>query len=92
MLSDLSSLKCKTLGSMVTRGKFHETSLPDTSLKLETFTSNYWNIFLEPVGSAITDFKNVLVSALAEPLTQMLKLVDSGLKFCKQRLRYGYHN
>ena len=32
------------------------------------------------------------VSALAEPLAQMLRLVGSVLKFCKQRLKYGGHN
>ena len=30
--------------------------------------------------------------ALAEPQAQMLRLVCSGLKLCKQRLKYGYHN
>ena len=36
--------------------------------------------------------KGLTVSALAEPLAQMLRLVESGLKFCKQRLKYGCHN
>ena len=45
--------------------------------KLETFVSNYWNIILEPTG---TGHK------------RSLRLVGSGLKFCKQRLKYGYHN
>ena len=30
-------------------------------------------------------------SALAEPLGQMLRLVRSGLKFCKPRLKYDRH-
>ena len=34
----------------------------------------------------------VSVSALAKPQAQMLRLVGSGLKFCKQRLKYGCHN
>ena len=33
----------------------------------------------------------VSVSALAEPLAQMMRLVGSGLRFCK-RLKYGWHN
>ena len=33
-----------------TWGGFHE------RLKHETFVSNYWNIFLEPMGSAFMDF------------------------------------
>ena len=44
------------------------------------------------MGSAFMDFTKVSVSALAEPLAQMLRLVESGLKFCKQRLKYGRHN
>ena len=38
------------------------------------------------------DYTKRSVSALAEPLAQMLRLVDSGLKFCKERLKYGRHN
>ena len=34
----------------------------------------------------------VSVSAWAEPLAQRLRLVGSGLKFCKQRLKYGCHS
>ena len=44
------------------------------------------------MGSALMDSQKVSVSALAEPLAQMLSLVESGLKFCKQRLKYGRHN
>ena len=29
---------------------------------------------------------------MAEPLAQMLRLVGSGLKFCRQRLKYGSYN
>ena len=36
--------------------------------------------------------QKVSVSALAEPLAQILRLAESGLKFCKQRLKYGRHN
>ena len=32
------------------------------------------------------------MSALAESLAQMQRLVGSGLKFCKQRLKNGRHN
>ena len=34
----------------------------------------------------------VSVSALAEPLAQIMRLVGSGPKFCKQKLKYGCHN
>ena len=44
------------------------------------------------MGSALMDFTKVSVSALAEPLAQMLRLVESGLKFYEQRLKYGCHN
>ena len=32
----------------------------------------------------------VSVSALAEPLAHIVRLVDNGLKFCKQGLKYKY--
>ena len=64
-------------------GEFQERSLPGVNLKLETFVSNYWNIFLEPMGSAFMDSLKVSVSDLAESLAQMLRLEGSGLKFCK---------
>ena len=38
------------------------------------------------------DFTKGLQLASAEPLAQMLRPVGSGLKFCKQRLKYGCHN
>ena len=44
------------------------------------------------MGSALMDFTKGFSPALAEPLAQMLRLVESGLKFCKQRLKYGRHN
>ena len=34
----------------------------------------------------------VSVTALAQQLDQMLRLVGSVLKFCKQSLKYGLHN
>ena len=34
----------------------------------------------------------VSVTALAESLSQMLSLLGSGLKFCKQRFKNGCHN
>ena len=33
-----------------------------------------------------------MVSALAEPKAQILILVGSGPKFCKQRFKYSRHN
>ena len=35
---------------------FHERSSPSLKLKLATCVSNYWNILLEPMGSALMDF------------------------------------
>ena len=48
--------------------------------------------FLSPWAQALWISQKVSVSALAEPLAQMQRLVGSGLKFCKQRLKYGCHN
>ena len=48
--------------------------------------------FLSPWAQPLWISQKVLVSALPEPLAQMLRLVESGLKFCKQRLKYGRHN
>ena len=48
--------------------------------------------FLSPWAQPLWNLQKVLVSALAEPLAQMLRLVGSGLKFCQQRLKYGCHN
>ena len=48
--------------------------------------------FLSPWAQVLWISKKVSVSALAEPLAQMLRLVESGLKVCKQRLKYGRHN
>ena len=42
--------------------------------------------------SALMDSQKVSVSALAEPLAQMLRLIQYRLKFCKKRLKYGRHN
>ena len=39
--------------------------------------------FLSPWAQPLWISQRVSVSALAEPLTQMLRLVGSGLKFCK---------
>ena len=50
-----------------------------------TFDLSTW---AQPLWSS----QKVSVSALAEPLAQMLRLVGSGLKFCKQSLKYGYHS
>ena len=36
--------------------------------------------------------KGFILSFLAEPLAQMLRLGGGGPKFCKQRLKYGCHN
>ena len=33
-----------------------------------------------------------MVSIPVLALAQMLRLVDNGLKFCKQRFKYGHHN
>ena len=48
--------------------------------------------FLSPWAQPLWISQEVSVSVLAEPLAQMLRLVGSGLKFCKQRLKYGSHN
>ena len=48
--------------------------------------------FLSPWAQPLWISQKVSVSALAEPLAQILRLVDSGLKFCKQRLKYDCHN
>ena len=48
--------------------------------------------FLSPWTKPLWISQKVSVSALAEPLAQILRLVESGLKFCKQRLKYGHHN
>ena len=48
--------------------------------------------YLSPWAQPYWISHKVSVSALAEPLAQMLRLVGSGLKFCKQRLKYGRHN
>ena len=44
--------------------------------------------FLSPWAQSLWISQKVSVSALAEPLAQMLRQVGSGLKFCKQRLKY----
>ena len=44
---------------------------------------------VSPWTQLFWDSEKISVSALAEPLAQMLRLVGSGLKFCKQRLKYG---
>ena len=54
---------------------------PCLGLKVKTFVSSFWNNL--PVAS---------VSALAEPLAQMLRQEGSELNFCKNRLKYGCHN
>ena len=41
--------------------------------------------FLSPKAQPLWISQKVSVSALAEPLAQMLRLVDSRLKFCKNR-------
>ena len=48
--------------------------------------------YLSPWAQPYWISQKVSVSALAEPLAQILRLVESGLKFCKQRLKYGRHN
>ena len=48
--------------------------------------------FLSPRAQPLWISQEVLVSAVAEPLAQMLRLVGSGLKFFKQWLKYGHHN
>ena len=47
---------------------------------------------MSPWAQPLWISEKVSVSALAEPLDQMLRLVGSGLKFFKQRLKYGRHN
>ena len=44
------------------------------------------------MGSALMDFTKGLSLSFDELLAQVLRLVESGLKFCKQRLKYGRHN
>ena len=47
---------------------------------------------LSPWAQPLLILQMVSVSALAESLAQILRLVGSGLTFCKQRLKYGCHN
>ena len=47
--------------------------------------------FLSPWAQSLWISLKVSVSALAEPLAQILRLVGSGLKFCKKRLKYVHH-
>ena len=49
-------------------------------------------LFLSPWAQPLWISQKVSVSALAEPLAQMLRLVGGGLKCSKQRLKYGRHN
>ena len=49
-------------------------------------------LYLSPWAQPKGISQKVSVSALAEPLAQMLRLVESGLKICKQRLKYDRHN
>ena len=50
---------------MLNLGRFHERTLPGLRLKLETFVSNYWNIFLEPMGSDFMDCTKGLSPSLS---------------------------
>ena len=56
---------------------------PSLRLKLETFVSNIGTFYLSPWAQPSWISQKVPVSALAEPLAQLLRLVGSGLKFCK---------
>ena len=74
------------------RGGFHERSYsrPVSDSNLRLLSQIIGIFFLGPWAQPL--WISQKVSALAEPLAQMLRLVESGLKFCKQRLKYGRHN
>ena len=65
---------------------------PVSASNLRLLSQNIGTFYLSPWAQPSWISQNVSVSALAEPLAQMLSLVESGLKFCKQRLKYGRHN
>ena len=72
------------------QGRISQKVLAQSQAQICDFVSNYCNILLSPWAQPL--WISQKVSALAEPLAQMLRLVGSGLKFCKQRLKYGCHN
>ena len=62
-----------------------------SGLNLRFLSQIIGTFFLSLLAQSLWISQKVSVSALAEPLAQMLRLLDSGLKFCKQRLKYGRH-
>ena len=65
---------------------------PVSGSNLRLLSQIIGTFFLSPWAQPLWFSQKVSVSALAKPLPQMLRLVGSGLKFCKQRLKYGCHN
>ena len=65
---------------------------PVSGSNLKLLSQILGTFFLSPWAQVLWISKMVSVSALAEPLAPMLTLVGSGLKFCKQRLKYGCYN
>ena len=66
--------------------------LAQSKAQSKNFCLNFWNILVQPMGLDLWILPMVSVSALAESLAQMLRLVGSELNFYKQRLRYSFHN
>ena len=60
-------------------------------LKVKTFVLifSFYKFQLSPWTQPLWVLQKISVSALAEPLAQMLRVVGSGLEFCKRRLKYG---
>ena len=65
---------------------------PVSGLNLRLLSQNIRTFLLSQWAQLLWITQMVSISALAEPLAQMLRLVGSGLKLCKQRLKYGCHN
>ena len=76
----------------ITGADFTKGLNPVSGSNLSLLSQIIVTFFLSPRAQPLWISQMVLVSAFAEPLTQMLRLVGSGPKFCKQRLKYGCHN
>ena len=63
-----------------------------TGSNLRLLSQTIGTFFLSLWAQFLSISQKVSVSALVEPLAQMLRLVGSGFKFCKQKLKYGFHN
>ena len=65
---------------------------PVSESNLRLLSQIIGTFYLSPWAQPLWISQKVSVSALAEPLAQLLRLVESGLKLCKQRFEYGHHN